>query len=420
MFNNESLFALALQIKEPLYVKHIEFQQELGELHMYIDFRKGAKFRCSVCGKEELPVYDTLDKTWRHLNFFQYKAFIHYRTPRSNCPEHGPHLVETPWGSPGGGFTLLFEAMVMELAKYMAIKQVATIVGEHDTLIWRMVTKHVDAARKDVDYSEVTSIGIDETATRRGHNYVTLFVDMDQSQVIHVVEGKDSETIRSFKEDLPRHQGNPTNITNICADMSPAFQRGIHKYFPRATMTFDKFHVIKLMNKAVDKVRREEQKVVPALKSTRYIWLYNPSHLTAKKAAKLTSLQQMNLKTAKAYRIKLTLQDIYNTATDRTDAMIQLHKFYTWGVRCRLGPVVDFAKTLKNNWIGILNYFDSRLTNAVLEGTNSIIQSVRSRAKGYRKVKNFITMIYLMAGKLTFNFQQKIKQNQLIGQPKIG
>ncbi|MDD4238607.1 MAG: transposase [Desulfotomaculaceae bacterium] len=112
----------------------------------------------------------------------------------------------------------------------------------------------------------------------------------------------------------------------------------------------------------------------------------------------------MNLKTAKAYRMKLTLQDIYNTAADRTEAMTQLHKFYTWGVRCKLEPVKDFAKTLKNNWIGILNYFDSRLTNAVLEGTNSIIQSVRSRAKGYRKVKNFITMIYL-------------KQNQLIGQP---
>lgn len=135
------------------------------------------------------------------------------------------------------------------------------------------------------------------------------------------------------------------------------------------------------------------------MKSSRYLWLYNPSNLSETKLKRLTSLTQLNLKTAKAYRMKLVLQDIYNTATDRIEVMNELHKWYQWAVRCRLQPMKVFAKTLKDNWGGILNYFDSRLTNATLEGINSKVQSARTRAKGYRNVNNFIAMIYLLAGK---------------------
>ncbi|NLW46655.1 MAG: transposase family protein [Firmicutes bacterium] len=97
MINHEPLFAKALQIKEPLYVKRVEFDQNSGELHIHIDFRKGAKFSCAICGKSGMNVHDTIEKTWRHLNFFQYKAYIHFRTPRTNCPEDGIHLVDSPW-----------------------------------------------------------------------------------------------------------------------------------------------------------------------------------------------------------------------------------------------------------------------------------------------------------------------------------
>ena len=105
--------------------------------------------------------------------------------------------------------------------------------------------------------------------------------------------------------------------------------------------------------------------------------------------------------------MKLVLQDIYNTATDRIEAMNELQKWYQWAVRCRLQPMKVFAKTLKDNWGGILNYFDSRLTQCNPEGINSIVQSARTRAKGYRNVNNFIAMIYLLAVKLTFQFSEK-------------
>lgn len=419
MFNHENLFSAALMINEPLYVTKVEFDKDKGELHIHIDFRKGAKFKCAICGADGLSVHDTKEKTWRHLNFFQYKTHIHYRNPRSECPDHGVHIVEAPWGNQGTGFTLLFEALVMQLAMSMPVSNIAELVDEHDTRIWRVINRHVSNAHVIADYSDMQRVGIDETSSKRGHKYVTLFVDMDAAKVVYVTEGKDAKTVTQFKDELPYHNCNPHQIDAISADMSPAFKKGVEENFPWANVTFDKFHVMKLMNEALDEVRRTEQKTVPNLKSTRYLWLYNPDKLSTKKAQKLETLKGLNIKTAKAYQLKLTLQDIYATASDRIAAMAMLNKWYKWAVRCRLEPVKKFAKTIKSNWRGILNYFESRLTNAVLEGINSIVQAARARARGYRNVQNFITMIYLLSGKLTYNFQYSIKRCRHYGQPSV-
>lgn len=260
MINHEQLFATALQISEPLYVKNVDFDPAEGELHIHIDFRKGSKFKCPICGQECLSVHDTVEKTWRHLNFFQYKAFLHFRAPRIDCPKDGVRMTSVPWASPGSGFTMLFEAFVLQLAQCMPMGRIAEVLSEHDTRLWRIVHRHINAARQKADYSGIQSVGIDETSSKRRHTYVSLFVDMDKSQVVHVAEGKDSETVKSFKDMLLSREIKPTQIRNICADMSPAFRKGIQKEFPWADITFDKFHVIKLMNEALDKVRRNEQK----------------------------------------------------------------------------------------------------------------------------------------------------------------
>jgi transposase len=420
MFNHEILFSAALMIQEPLYVSKVEFDKETGELHIHIDFRKGSKFKCQICATEGLSVHDTHEMTWRHLNFFQYKTFIHYRNPRSNCPDHGVHLVEAPWGAHGTGFTLLFEALVMQLAKHMAVSNIANLVDENDTRLWRVIRRHTNLARAVADYSNVKHVGIDETSSKKGHNYITVFVDMDESRVIYVTEGKDANTISEFKDEMPHHNCIPDQIIAISSDMSPAFKKGVEESFPWSDVTYDKFHVIKLMNESLDKVRRLEQATKPILKSSRYLWLSNAKTLTIKRIQQLESLKKENLKTAKAYQLKITLQDIYANATSKEEASVMLKKWYQWAVRCRLEPIKIFAKTVKKHWDGILNYFDSGLTNAVLEGINSIIQNVKARARGYRNIQNFITMVYLLAGKLTYNFQYFIKRCKDLGQPLVG
>ena len=400
MINHEQLFSTALGLEDPIYVKEVTFDAKTGELHLYLDFQKGSRFTCPVCGKEKQPVHDRLEKTWRHLNFFQYKTYIHFRTPRINCGKDGVKMIKVPWAKPGSGFTLLFEALVLQLAEAMAVSQIAQVLGEYDNRIWRIIGRYVQESINNADYSEIKVIGIDETSSKKRHNYVTLFMDMDKRRVVFATPGKDSHVLKAFKKMLKDRGIEPDQINEICADMSPAFRKGIQEDFPVAQLTFDKFHVMKLINEAVDQIRRSEQKNVQTLKRSRYLWLRNPENLNSKQETMLGELKSLNLKTVRAYRLKLALQDIYRHSTNREIAELHLKKWYSWAIRSRLEPIRDFARVIKNNWNGVLNYFDSRITNGVLEGMNSIVQAARTRARGYRNVDRFIMMIYLLGGKL--------------------
>jgi len=231
---------------------------------------------------------------------------------------------------------------------------------------------------------------------------LSVFVDLDSSKVIHVCEGRDSTAITSFKHDYEAHKGCAINISNFCCDMSPAYVLGVEGNFQNAAITFDKFHVMKLMNEAVDQVRREEQAHNASLKYTRYIWLRNPESLTVKQKKELGSLKDMRLKTSRAYEIKLSLRDFWNFK-DHDLAQIYLKRWYFWATHSKLPPVIKTAKTFKRHWNGILNYINTRIDNGILEGLNSLIQSAKDSARGFRSAKNFIITIYLRLGKLQFN-----------------
>jgi transposase len=195
----EELFGLALGVNLPWQVVSVAFSNELKRLDINIDFKRGATFPCPVCG-DLVPAYDTIEKTWRHMNFFQYEAYLTARTPRVNCPKDGcgVKLVAVPWARAGSGFTLLFEALAMALAREMPIKIEAAHLGEHDTRIWRIVDHYVEEARARADFTEVKPLGVDETSAKKGHNYVTLFHDMDEKRLLFATEGKDSTTVKAF------------------------------------------------------------------------------------------------------------------------------------------------------------------------------------------------------------------------------
>ncbi len=156
------------------------------------------------------------------------------------------------------GFPSSWDSLIVLMAQHMPVKSVADLIGEYDTRIWRVLDHYVLKARSDEDFSEVESVGVDETSRAKGHKYVSVFVDLDKSKVLYVSEGKDASAIESFKEDLEDHNGSNINLRNFCCDMSPAFISELLGNFPDASITSDKFHVMKLMNQAVDQVRREE------------------------------------------------------------------------------------------------------------------------------------------------------------------
>lgn len=399
----ESLFAIALGITPPWRVENVEFSQESKRLDIQISFSRGATFPCPVCGIAA-PVHDVSEKTWRHLNFFQYEAYLTARVPRVKCPNAGCGVkqVSVPWARRGSGFTLLFEALAMALVREMPVKAAASLLGENDTRIWRVLNHYVQSVRAQADHSDVKRVGIDETSARRGQDYVSFFFDLDQRRLLFGTEGKDHTTVKKFKEDLTAHKGDPEKVTAACIDMSKAFIKGVHEVLPNAEITFDPFHLIQLMNNALGKVRAEEAQLYPEqMKNSRYAFLKNPENLTEKQDETLTRLCNYRLKTARAYLIKLALQDIY-FATSREDAQSRLKAWYSWAIRSQIDQVRKVAKTVKAHWDGILAWFDSRLSNGFIEAVNGLIQAAKRRARGYRTTKNLINMAYLIAGKLDF------------------
>jgi transposase len=208
-------------------------------------------------------VHDFKERTWIHLNFFQHKVYIHAREPRVNCSDCGILTVNVPWARPKSGFTLLFEALVLTMARQIPRRTIANMVGEHDTKLWRILAAYVNKARIKADFSKTTDLGIDETSCRKGHKYISLFVDLKTSGILFATEGKGKETVSRFRQDLLEHQGDPNQIKNICSDLSPAFIAGVAENFPKAALTFDKFHIVKIINEAVDEVRRSEVKGIP-------------------------------------------------------------------------------------------------------------------------------------------------------------
>jgi len=397
------LLQMALGLVPPWQVSAAEFDPDQKRLVIRLDFPKGSTFTCPTCGQVGLKAYDTIEKTWRHLNFFQHEAHLTARVARINCDQCGTRLVDVPWARPGSGFTLLFEAMIMVLAKAMPVKTIAAFVNEHDTRLWRILHHYVDDARKDADHSQVRQVGVDETSRRRGHNYVSLFVDLEESRVLFATGGKDASTVKRFKQDLIEHGGDPSAIDEMCCDMSPAFISGVEKQFPEAHLTFDKFHVIKILNDAVDQVRREEIKDRPELMGSRYIWLKNQPNLKGPQMDLLEQLtiKKLNLKTSRAYHIKLNFQELYQQPVEFAETYLK--KWYFWATHSRLEPIINAAYTIKNHWDGLLRWFKSKINNGILEGINSMVQAAKARARGYRTERTLITMIYLIAGKLNFD-----------------
>jgi transposase len=394
------LFSAALGLEEPWKVVDVQFDAQRRRLDLRIDFAKGARFRCRECGAAGCKVHDTEEKTWRHLNFFQHEAYLTARVPRVICPEHDVHQVQVPWARERSGFTLLFEALVMALVKEMPVAAVAALIGEEDKRIWRIVHHYVDLAVEAQDLSGVERAGIDETSSRRGQNYVSVFADLDERRAVYVTEGRDQGTVQAFSCFLETHGGEVGKVTEVCQDMSEAYLAGTLKHLPAAEITFDRYHVRQHLSKAIDEVRRAEAKQHQGLlKNTRYLWLKRPSKLTAKQQDWLDELLQQPLLTARCYEHALKFDHFYEI-DDPDTAEEYLRRWITEVQGSEIEPLINFAEMLEEYWLGITRWHHSRVSNGLLEGLNSLIQAAKRRARGYRTNRNYITMIYLVAGKL--------------------
>ena len=357
--------------------------------------------------------YDHTDVlTWRHLNVFQHRCEITCRLPRGKCRQCG-HVfrVRPPWEGLSMHFTKEFEAFALLLMREMPVSKVADLVSETDTRLWRMLFRQVDAAYAEADFSNVCCVGVDEMSVRKGHQYISVFADLIAKRVIFATEGKDRATWVQFVEALEKHNGHRHALTQASMDMSRAYQAGVAETCHNAQVVFDKFHVIKNVSEAVDKVRQAEVRVGGPgvwewLHKSQWLWRKNPENLTDKEQARLVKIQDKNLCTAKAYQMRLVLQDIYRSA----DAATARHRFKVW---CRwvrwaarfykfnlFASMVKVAQMVENHLAGILAHWKWGVTNAFMEGLNSVFSATKRKARGYRSTTHLITMLYFVSGKL--------------------
>jgi len=397
----EELFSAALGLSQQWRVAQCRFEGEPKRLELRLEHVPGQHFECPKC-KAMCGVHDTIERSWRHLNFFQYRCELFAKVPRTWCRTDGVHQVEVPWAREGSGFTLLLEALVMLLSAEMPVEGIADLLGETDTRLWRVLIYYVEQAQAKRDWSKVRRIAVDETSARRGHRYVTNVLDCDGRGLLLMVEGRSAQALGSFAQALREHGGDPAQIQAIAMDMSPAFLKGAAEHFPQAQIVFDKFHVMQLAGQALDSVRRQLQQDGAQLKGALWSLRGNAWNLSLQRQKQRQALCSQYTKLGRAMTLRDTLQTIY-ASPDQLTAESQLHWWCAWASRSRLEPFRSLAKTVRQHWQGILAYFHTGLTSAAIEAVNGIIQLAKRIARGFRNFAYFRAAAYLGAARLQFD-----------------
>jgi transposase len=412
----ETLFTSALGLQAPWVVKKVN----LDTGRRRIDFElicTAKRHACPHCDAPEQRVHDRLMREWRHLDFFQFEAWLHAEVPRiacTNCAKTSQ--MDVPWAREGSGFTALFEALALSLCQTLPVRQAAQMLRCSDKQLWRRIEHYIEEARLQDDMSEVTLIGIDETSLRKGQNYITVVHDLANKRLLYACEGRDHKSVVDFASDLKAHGGDPDKIEHVCQDMSAAYTKGVGLALPKAQISYDRFHVVAMANEAMDSVRREEVKTQPQAvtgvfgdnnaklrKSLAWAMRRNPKDWSEKHAGAMHLLQRSTLKSARAWRLKMALRAVYANAAKSNDeglAKDELKAWLSWAKRSRLEPFKKLAKTLADRLDAVVRGMVDNRSNAYVEAMNGLLQQAKRAARGFRSAKNFIAIAYLRMSKL--------------------
>jgi len=385
-----------LGVSSPWTIVDVQVKHNVKVIDVFIDYTSGSKFHCKSCGKLT-KVYDSSYKRVRHLDLFDYRCYLNIKTPRLDCDLDGVKVAHVDkWTRKGSHFSIKFESLIMRFCKEMPMSAVSRELGEPDSNLWRTFHYLVDHHILDsFDFKEVKRVCVDETAIKRGHNYVSIFTDYDTGAVLFVTEGRKKEVFSLFYGWLWDKGGHPGNIELFSMDMSKSYQAGQKENFAGAYVVFDRFHIKKGLNKAVNSVRKEEVKGVEELKKTKFIWLKNEKNLTEKQKYLLDGfLDDSSLNTAKAYLLKSGFDELWKVQHLAIEPLI--HAWVKKAISLELKPIIQFAKSVIKNIDGIVKSITTGITNALSEGLNSVMQLARARARGYRNTTNFSKIIYFL------------------------
>lgn len=414
--STEALFTAALGLQAPWRVE----RAELNTAKRRIDFDvicTERRMTCPHCGVVDQGIHERVRRSWRHLDFFQFEAWLHADIPRVSCSACGKtSQVPVPWAREGSGFTLLFEALALSLCKELPVAHAARHLRADAKGLWRRIKHYVNEARAQDDMSGVRHVGIDETSLRKGQEYVTSVHDLQQKRLLFVTEGRDHQTLDAFVKDLAEHGGSTQAISHVSMDMSAAYLKGVQQHLHGAAICYDRFHVAALAGKAMDEVRAAEFKTRPTVvaqalgeldrASRRSLsWAMRTHHAgwSQRHMQAMYTLQRTNLQSARAWRLKVGLREVYEAATQSHSeevARTGLQRWISWAMRSRLEPFKRLARTLRTHFEGVIAGMQQGRSNAFVEAMNGLLQNAKRAARGFRTSKNFIAIAYLRMSKL--------------------
>lgn len=400
---DRELYRQILGVESPWRVERVELRRADGEVHVFLEHDE-VRWRCPECNVECALHDHQPERRWRHLDTCQYQTILHARPPRSDCPEHGARVVELPWAEASSRFTALFEGLAISWLKQASQQGVAELLAlswdEVHGILERAVRRGL--ARRSAE--PIARLGVDEKSFRKRHRYLTIVNDLNRSRVLFVAEGRRQASLDGFWETLSKEQ--LAAVEAIAMDMWDPYVASTREHLAEADqkIVYDKYHIAAHLAKAVDQVRRAENKRLRAsgderLSGTKYAWLRHPASFTENAWHEFRALRESDLKTARAWALKETAMRLFDYRRESA-ARTFFELWRGWASRSRLAPLVAVARMLTARLENILTYLKHRITNAVSEGLNSRIQWVKATARGFRNQQNFINSIYFHCGGL--------------------
>ena len=397
------LYEAVLGLSAPWSIEHVETKLDAGEVHVTVALPANTRWVCPEC-HAEAPIHDHQERSWRHLDTCQFHTIVHARVPRLKCPTHGIGQLKVPWAERGSQFTAMFEALAIDWLRQASI----TAVARHLRVSWDEAAGiQSRAVKRGLARREQVSarfVGVDETSFQKRHEYVTIVSDLERSQVLYVADDRTQASLDGFWTGLPRPQLNA--IEAVAMDMSAPYIQSTLLHVPAADekIVFDKFHIAQLLGQALDQVRRMESRRLGGmgdhtLTGTRFDWLRHPGTFTREETREFAALRARVRRVARAWELKETAMAIFDLRAAWA-ARRNFAAWFAWAIRSKLEPMKRVARTLLRYWDQIENYFRHRITNASVEATNTNIQQVKRRSRGFRNRARFREAIYFHCGGL--------------------
>lgn len=397
------LYGQILGVKSPWKVTDVALRLEAGEVEVSVGYEPEAALTCPHCGSAARR-HDTRRRRWRHLPTCQYRTILAAEVPRVRCEEHGVTTIAVPWSDPRSGFTALFEALIIDWLKEASISAVARQLDVSWDQVDGVMSRAVRRGLLRRDLKPASRLGVDETSFAKRHEYVTVVADSQRGVVHYVADGRGREVLEAYYEGLGQEAR--ARVETVAMDMWAPYISATLACLPDAEtkIAFDKFHVAMHLGGAVDKVRREENRELvergdETLKGTKHLWLFHPDRLEGDRGQRFEELVRRALRTSRAWMLKELAMEMWETR-DRKDAREIFEAWYSWAIRSRLAPIKRVARMIKRHLTGILNAIEHGVTNARLEGINTVIQGLKRTARGFRSRHRFRNAIYFHLGGL--------------------